>query len=176
MRRKLVLRRLASRLKKARASSSSASVTLVCVPVLPASSSSDGSSSAIRRSSPMISPLSSEYLILRFFIEFLAFPPVSSADYANTIAATCKADGENPATLTPANTKETSLLCAVRFVGRNNSVRIEKGALRFVKIDTMFGDVCFFFFFIPFESHWSYQSLKYSLLSILFAIRFGCQY
>ena len=85
----------------------------------------------------MISPLSSEYLTVRFFIKFLAFAPVSGPDYSNAVAAPGKTHCQNPA-LTAPNAKQTWFPFAVRVVYGDDSEGIEKGALRFYEGDPMF--------------------------------------
>ncbi len=86
----------------------------------------------------MISPLSSEYLAVRFFIKLLAFAPVSGPDYSNAVAALGKTNREGSA-LTAPNAKQTWFLFAVRLVYGDDSERIEKSALRFYEADSMFG-------------------------------------
>jgi len=113
-------------------------VTLVCLTGPPVSSSIEGSLSLMRCSLPMISPLSSEYLAVCFFIKLLAFAPISGANDSNAVAALDEAHRDNSALAGP-DAKQTRFLFTVSFVYRDNSERIEKSALRFHEADSMFG-------------------------------------
>ena len=84
----------------------------------------------------MISPLSSEYLTVRFFIKIFALAPVSGPDDSNAVAAPSKTHREDSA-LTAPNAKQSRFLFAVRLVYGDDSERIEKSALRFDKADSM---------------------------------------
>ena len=86
----------------------------------------------------MISPLSSEYLAICFFIKLLAFAPVSGADDSNAIAALNEAHRDDSVPAVP-DAKQTRFLFAVSFVYRDDSEWIEKSALRFHEADSMFG-------------------------------------
>jgi hypothetical protein len=49
----------------------------------------------------MISPLSFEYLAVRFFIKFLAFAPLSGRDDSKTVAAPSETHGNYSAIAAP---------------------------------------------------------------------------
>ena len=85
----------------------------------------------------MISPLSSEYLAVCFFIKLLAFAPVSGADDSNAVAALGEAR-RNDSALAEPDAKQTRFLFAVSFVYRDDPEWIEKRALRFHEADSMF--------------------------------------
>lgn len=110
----------------------------------------------------MISPLSSEYLAVCFFIKLLAFAPVSSADDSNAVAALDEAHRDNSALAAP-DAKQTRFLFAVSFVCRDDPERIEKSALRFREADSMFGQVERFLVRVPFEFHVAKNRIRIAL-------------
>lgn len=100
----------------------------------------------------MISPLSTEYLTVRFLIELFSFAPVAGSNDANAIAALGETHGDNSAPGAP-NAEQTRFLFAMSFVNRNHPARIEKGALRFRKTDPVFSEVERILLVVPFEFH-----------------------
>jgi hypothetical protein len=59
----------------------------------------------------------------------------------------------NAAVRASANAKQARLALAVALICRQHEQRIGKCALRFAEINAVFGNVCGFFFSVPFESH-----------------------
>ena len=88
----------------------------------------------------MISPLSFEYLTVRFFIKVPAFAPIPGSDYPNVIAALRKTHRDN-STVAPPDAEQTRFFSAVTFVDRNHPERIEEGSLRFREANSMFGQI-----------------------------------
>jgi len=85
----------------------------------------------------MISPLSSEYLAVRFFIKLLAFAPISGPDDSKTVAAPSEAHGNYSALAAP-DAEQPLFSFAVCFVYGDYPERIQKRALCFQEADSMF--------------------------------------
>src|SRR6476469_2400632 len=104
----------------------------------------------------MISPWSSVYLTVFFFIDFFAFSPIACADNANGLAPIGEADSENAAAPAPSNAEKARLLLAVALIRRQHEQRIGKRALRFAAINAVLGNIDRFFVPVPVKSHLKY--------------------